>query len=51
MSKSAREKWTKGLKVMEAVYRPGSSSMMDGQEWSPLVTQTVGRQFGDLWAV
>jgi 4-carboxymuconolactone decarboxylase len=50
MSKSASEKWAEGLKVVEAVYGPGSSSIMDGQEWSPFVMEIVGRQFGDLWA-
>ena len=50
MSKSAEEKWADGLKVVEAVYGPGSSSLMKGQESSPFVTEIVGRQFGDLWA-
>jgi 4-carboxymuconolactone decarboxylase len=50
MSKSASEKWADGLKVVEAVYGPGSSGMMAGQEGSPFVAEIVGHQFGDLWA-
>lgn len=50
MSKSASEKWNEGLKVVEAVYGPGSSSLMQGQENSPFVAEIVGHQFGDLWA-
>ena len=50
MSKSAGEKWAEGLKMVEAVYGPGSSIIMDGQEWSPFVMEIVQRQFGDLWA-
>jgi 4-carboxymuconolactone decarboxylase len=50
MSKSAEEKWNEGLKVVEAVYGPGSSKMMQGHEGSPMVAEIVGHQFGDLWA-
>ena len=50
MSKSASERWNEGLKVVEAVYGPGSSSMMEGQENSPFVAEIVGHQFGDVWA-
>ena len=50
MSKSAQEKWNDGLKVVEAVYGPGSSSLMQGKENSPFVTEIVGHQFGDVWA-
>jgi 4-carboxymuconolactone decarboxylase len=50
MSKSASDKWNEGLKVVEAVYGPGSSSLMQGQESSPFVAEIVGHQFGDLWA-
>jgi 4-carboxymuconolactone decarboxylase len=50
MSKSAEEKWYDGLKMLEAVYGPGSSKMMQGLESSPLVQETVGHQFGDIWA-
>jgi 4-carboxymuconolactone decarboxylase len=50
MSKSAQEKWNDGLKVVEAVYGPGSSSLMQGKENSPFVAEIVGHQFGDVWA-
>jgi 4-carboxymuconolactone decarboxylase len=50
MSKSAQEKWNDGLNVVEAVYGPGSSSLMQGQENSPFVAEIVGHQFGDVWA-
>jgi 4-carboxymuconolactone decarboxylase len=50
MSKSASDKWNEGLKVVEAVYGPGSSSLMQGQENSPFVAEIVGHQFGDVWA-
>jgi 4-carboxymuconolactone decarboxylase len=50
MSKSASDKWNDGLKVVEAVYGPGSASLMDGQEGSPFVAEIVGHQFGDVWA-
>ena len=50
MSKTASEKWNDGLKVVEAVYGPGSSAIMDGQENSPFVTEIVGNQFGNVWA-
>jgi 4-carboxymuconolactone decarboxylase len=49
MTKSAQEKWNDGLKVVEAVYGPGSSSLMQGQENSPFVAEIVGHQFGDVW--
>jgi 4-carboxymuconolactone decarboxylase len=50
MTKSAREKWDDGLKVVEAVYGPGSASLMQGQENAPFVQEIVGHQFGDVWA-
>jgi 4-carboxymuconolactone decarboxylase len=50
MSKSAQEKWDDGLKVVEAVYGPGSSSLMQGKENSPFVAEIVGHQFADVWA-
>jgi 4-carboxymuconolactone decarboxylase len=50
MSKTDRDKWNAGLKVVEAVYGPGSSSMMEGQENAPFVAEIVGHQFGDVWA-
>jgi 4-carboxymuconolactone decarboxylase len=42
--------WNEGLKVVEAVYGPGSSEMMKGQEGSPFVTEVVTNQFGKTWA-
>lgn len=50
MSKSAHDKWNEGLKMLEAVYGPGSSAMMQGLENSPFVAETVGHQFADVWA-
>jgi 4-carboxymuconolactone decarboxylase len=50
MSKSASDKWNEGLKVLEAVYGPGSSALMQGHENSPFVAETVGHQFADIWA-
>jgi 4-carboxymuconolactone decarboxylase len=49
MSKSARDKWNDGLKVFEAVYGPGSASIVNGQEDSPFVAETVAHQFCDVW--
>jgi 4-carboxymuconolactone decarboxylase len=42
--------WNEGLKVVEAVYGPGSSDMMKGQENSPFVSEIVTNQFGKTWA-
>lgn len=50
MSKSAHDKWNEGMKMLEAVYGPGASALMQGQENSPFVAETVGHQFADIWA-
>lgn len=36
--------------MLEAVYGPGASALMQGQENSPFVAETVGHQFADIWA-
>jgi 4-carboxymuconolactone decarboxylase len=42
--------WNEGLKVVDAVYGPGASEMMKGQENSPFVNEIVTNQFGKTWA-
>jgi 4-carboxymuconolactone decarboxylase len=49
MSKNAA--WKKGLSIVEQVYGPGSSSMMDGLEDSIFVQETVSHLFGDIWSL
>jgi len=50
MSKSPQDKWNDGLEVLEAVYGPGTSSMMKGQENWPMTVEVISHQFGDVWA-
>jgi 4-carboxymuconolactone decarboxylase len=49
MSKS--EAWKKGLSIVDEVYGPGSSSMMDGMEGSAFVQETVSHLFADIWSL
>lgn len=44
------DSWQKGLAVLEQVYGPGSSAMMAGREGSPMVAETVGHLFGEIWS-
>ncbi len=50
MNDSKTEAWNEGLKVVDAVYGPGSSAMMAGMENSPFVSEIVINQFGKVWA-
>lgn len=48
---AADEAWRRGLEIVDQVYGPGAHSMMDGQENSPFVQETVKHLFGDIWAL
>jgi 4-carboxymuconolactone decarboxylase len=49
MSKS--DAWKKGMNIVEQVYGPGSSSMMEGLEGSAYVQETVSHLFADIWSL
>jgi 4-carboxymuconolactone decarboxylase len=45
-----KDKWEAGLAVMDAVYGPGFSAMMDGLQDNPLTRDVVTYQFLEVWA-
>ncbi len=47
---SNKEKWNKGLEIVDAVYGPTSQSMMAGMNEIPFVAETVEHVFADIWA-
>lgn len=46
----ADQAWSDGLEIVNQVYGPGSSSMMEGMEEIPFVSETVRHLFGEIWS-
>lgn len=44
-----KQRWDKGLNIVDQVYGPGSSAMMTGMEGIPFVAETVNHVFGEIW--
>ena len=43
--------WEKGLDIVDEVYGPGARTMMDGQEDSLYIRETVNHLFAEVWTL